>query len=479
MYFHSIPYFCFLPLVVFLVSKLPSSERWKAITGASLLFYSWYSPSSLIFLFLVVCVSYLVGRELEQEQSKGRRSFILWLSIATFLLLIGVAKYLPTLLQFPESAGFIVPLGLSFYTFQAVGYLVDVYRRTRKFEPHFGLHLSFICFFPTLLSGPIERSESLLPQLQQPADLTSREREKNLLLFYGGLFKKLVIADALAKIISVVFQHPEYFTGFTLLLGIALARYMIFADFSGYADMAVASAGLLGIKIRQNFMRPFFATSLIEYWRRWHISLHDWMKDYVFFSLSVSAAGRTLGIYFCLILSFLFMGAWHDIGWNFLAVGLWHGVFISLDYATRDFRQRFARQIGLDSWPILYKVSQILITFVCFVLPPTVFFLAKDLTTADEIFRRVLLGDWSLNQVRLSVSNLVGGSPKALSLLIQTLIAILGVEILHVAQSRGGLRDRILNLPRPLRLVLYVAMFLVLILFGQTFGERPYIYFQF
>lgn len=474
MFFHSIPYFCFLPLVVFALSLFKpanSTHRWKVLVAASLFFYGWLSPWALPYLALVIVVSYFVGRQL--EVSNTHRLALLWAAITLFILTIATTKYV-----LPKN--FLVPIGLSFYSFQAIGYLIDVYRRNRKFENHFGTHTAFICFFPTLLSGPIERAESLIPQIQNPSRELANQKERHLLLFYAGLFKKLVIADALAKFVTPVFQYPEYFSGFTLFFGIAIARYMIFADFSGYADMAVASAGLLGIKIRQNFMRPFFSTSLIEYWRRWHISLHDWMKDYVFFSLSVTPIGRTLGIYFCLIISFLFMGIWHDVGPTFLAVGLWHGVFISLDYMTRDTRDRWARRIGLADAPLTYRLLQIVTTFVFFVMPPTVFFLSKNMDVAKNIFTRIFEGDWSANQIANSFSILSGGDPSSILFLCRTLAAVIVVEALHMVQANtGSLRDRVLALPVWARGLLYVGLFVILIVFGQTFGERPYVYFQF
>ncbi len=476
MYFHSIPYFCFLPLVVFFASKIPISDRWKFITFASLIFYAWHSPTSLLFLALVATVSYVIGRKLEEETARPKRVFLIWSAVTIFVLTIASAKYLPDLVRGSATVDFVVPLGLSFYSFQALGYLIDVYRRTRHFEPNFGSHVAFICFFPTLLSGPIERAESLLPQLKNPSDAIAKDRERHLLLFYCGLFKKLVIADALAKFVTPIFQYPEYFKGFTLFLGIALARYMIFADFSGYADMAVASAGLLGIRIRQNFMRPFFATSLIDYWRRWHISLHDWMKDYVFYSLSVTSIGRALGIYFCLFVSFLFMGAWHEIGLTFLAVGVWHGTFICFDYMTRDYRARLASRIGLDRIPVLHRIIQAAVTFVFFIMPPTVFFLAKNINDAATVFRRVFEGEFMSSGFLMELSF---GQDGSLKLLLRTLAAILIVEALHIVQANGGIRDRVLRLPAAARVVLYIALLVILILYGQTFGERPYVYFQF
>jgi alginate O-acetyltransferase complex protein AlgI len=484
MYFHSIPYFCFLPLIVFLCSQLSVEKRWQFITAASLFFYAWHSPHALLFLAAIVVLSFFVGKELQLSDLRARRLFLLWSTFFIFVCIIASAKYLPDSVSGPVLAGgeqidFLTPIGLSFYTFQAVGYLIDVYRRTTSFQPHFGIHASFICFFPTLLSGPIERADSLIPQIEKPSVEFASERERHLLLFYSGLFKKLVIADALAKFVSPVFQTPEYFNGFSLFLGVALARYMIFADFSGYADMAVASAGFLGIRIRQNFKRPFFATSLIDYWRRWHISLHDWMKDYVFFSLSVTSVGRRLGIYFCLIVSFLFMGVWHDIGPTFLAVGLWHGIFISLDYLTRDSREHLAAEVGLTRFPLLYRISQIGITFIFFVMPPTVFFLSKSLRDVRSIFLNIVQGDWSQTALQNAVSALSGGNPASVRLLIQTLIAVAVVEALHVLQANGGIRNRILRWPIAARATLYIGLFVVLVLYAQTFGERPYVYFQF
>lgn len=475
MLFHSIPFFSFLFLVALLAPRVSPGNRWGFLLGASWLFYAWHSIAALGFLGFVILFSYRIALAIEESKSDTAKAALLWFAIATKVTLIGVAKYFLEDL-FP---GFIVPLGLSFYSFQASGYLIDVYRRQQRAETHLGRYALFVSFFPTVLSGPIERANSLLPQIENPATVSEEAVTSNSLLFYSGLFKKLVVADALAKFVAPVFANPDHFGGPTLFLAVAIARYMIFADFSGYADMAVASAGLIGIRVRQNFRRPFFATSLIDYWRRWHISLHDWMKDYVFFSLSTSGAGRAFGIYFCLIVSFLFMGIWHDVGWTFLAVGLWHGVFISLDYFTRDSRDRFERKIGLTNYPTIQRLLRIAITLVFFVLPPTIFFLSKSIADALKIFSRIFEGDWALNQVSMTLKNLAGTQQGSYQLLVQTLVFVLIIEVLHVLQSKKGIRMRILSLPKPLKLCLYVLLFIVLIVFAQPFGERTYVYFQF
>jgi alginate O-acetyltransferase complex protein AlgI len=475
MYFHSVPFFSFLFLVAFLAPSFSAKNRWGLLLGASWLFYAWHSVAALGFLFFVILFSYRIAIVVSSTQNQTARGGMLCFAILVKVGLIGLAKYFFKDL-FP---GYIVPLGLSFYSFQASGYLIDVYRRQQLPELHLGRYALFVSFFPTLLSGPIERSSSLLPQLAGPDELTRENTTSNGLLFYSGLFKKLVVADALAKFVGPVFANPDYFGGPTLFVAIAIARYMIFADFSGYADMAVASAGFLGVRVRQNFNRPFFATSLIDYWRRWHISLHDWMKDYVFFSLSATSAGRAFGIYFCLIVSFLFMGFWHDVGWTFLAVGLWHGIFISLDYLTRDARDRFETRIGLPKFPIFQRLLRIAVTLVFFVLPPTVFFLSKSIDDAFKIFGRIFQGNWGLGEIEMTLANLAGQQPESYRLLLQTLIFVAIIETLHVLQAQNGIRNRIKSLPQPARLALYALLFVILIVFAQPFGERTYVYFQF
>lgn len=169
MYFHSIPYLCFLPLVVFMMSRFSAIDRWKVLLASSLFFYAWLSPWALIYLAVVVLISYFTGRRLETASS--HRLFLLWTAITSFLLTIAASKYF-----LPKSL--LAPIGLSFYSFQAIGYLIDVYRRTRKFENHFGIHAAFICFFPTLLSGPIERAGSLIPQIQQPSEEIASSTER-------------------------------------------------------------------------------------------------------------------------------------------------------------------------------------------------------------------------------------------------------------------------------------------------------------
>lgn len=475
MYFHSIPFFCFLFLVAYGARFVPTKDRWGLFLGASWLFYAWHSWLSLGFLCFVILFTFRMALAISEAEHQTRRRFLLWATICVNVGLIGLAKYFlkGSLLDF------VVPLGLSFYTFQATGYLIDVYRGQQAAERHLGRYALFVSFFPTLLSGPIERASTLLPQFVNP-EMPAQERvSSHVLLFYSGLFKKLVVADALAKFVAPIFNHPEHFGGVTLFLGIAIARYMIFADFSGYADMAVASAGLLGVQVRQNFRRPFFATSLIDYWRRWHISLHDWMKDYVFFSLSTTAVGRTFGIYFCLIVSFLFMGIWHDVGWTFLAVGLWHGVFISLDYLTRNYRERIERSLGLTNFPILLRLLQTFATLIFFILPPTVFFLSKSISDARRIFGRLFSGDWNIGEISSSLQSLAGHHPASYQLLIQTLLFVGLIEFLHILQSREGIRVRLAKIPRPLRYGIYLLLFVLLVVFAQPFGERTYVYFQF
>lgn len=475
MYFHSIPFLCFIPVVAFCAAMVEAEKRWAVLLGASFLFYAWSSPVALLFLAAIIVVAYVAANFLGSSRSVGWKRTILVSTIIVIIGILGLAKY--SLKSFIPD--FVVPLGLSFYSFQALGYLIDVSRGQREVERHFGRHSLFIAFFPTLLSGPVERSSTLLPQLRSPREVSSADVRDNVLLLYSGLFKKLVIADALAHFVSPIFLNPGALSGVALFIGVFLARYMIYADFSGYSDMAVSAAGLVGITVRQNFRRPFFATSLIDYWRRWHVSLHDWMKDYVFFSLAASPFGRLFGVYLCLLVSFLFMGVWHDVGWTFLAVGLWHGIFISLDYWSRDKRLKFAESVGLLNYPLTYKVLCMTITLVFFVLPPTVFFLSKSLAHAGFIFNQIALGGWSYDFIPKVLDQISGYHPSSKQLLIRTLLFLAIIEALHVAQANGGIRARIVKLPVLARWTLYVILFLVLIFFAQPFGERPYVYFQF
>ncbi|HRK08343.1 MAG TPA: MBOAT family O-acyltransferase [Pseudobdellovibrionaceae bacterium] len=491
MSFHSTAYFCFLALVLSAVALSPTGRRPLVLLVSSWIFYAWQAPWALLFLFAIVGLTWVLAAKLRD----GPRRIWLGVDVLAKLLLLILAKiFLPS-----WSENWIVPVGLVFYSFQSFGYLMDVYRDSRAHIPEPLKLALFISFFPTVMSGPIERAASLVPQLSgerlRPEDnWHNAEAWREI---GAGLFKKLVLADALWVFVGPVFRLPQFHGGLELLLALLLARFMIYADFSAYSKIARGTARLFGIDIRVNFDRPFQATSLIDYWRRWHISLHDWMKDYVFIPLANSSIGKQLGVPAALFLSFIFMGLWHEITWTFFAVGVWHGLFMALDLATRDRRQALLIQWGADRVPRIRDLGLRLITLMVFILPPTLLFMASSISDVQLILRQLITGDWwvaaqsasgsSLAAVfadleatlKLVLERLGGPTPERQALLIRSL-ALLGVWGIVSEFNLWPKFERYLSTASwPIRYLIYVIWFLALVVWGETWGGAPFVYFSF
>ena len=346
MVFNSLAYAAFLPLAVVLCFLAPARRRWAVLLALSCLFYAWADPRLLLLLGADVAVGYGAGRALGALRRPAARRGVLaagaaWLLGGLFLFkyLGFAARTLAGLLGLaglawrPPAFSLVLPLGISFYTFQSLGYLIDVYRGTLPPERHPGYYALFVCFFPQLVSGPIGRGGDLLPQLHaehapDPARFTA-----GLQRILAGLFKKVVIADFLAGYVDSVFDSLTNQGGLTLILAGVLYSFQLYCDFSGYTDMAAGSAQLFGIRLAENFQSPYFSRSIKEFWRRWHISLSRWFSEYLYIPLGGSrcSAPRHLAN---LLLTFLASGLWHGAAWNFVLWGLYHGLWLCLETFT-------------------------------------------------------------------------------------------------------------------------------------------------
>ena len=333
----SLEYALFLPAVFAVHWLLPRNLRWIALLAASLGFIAYLDLRLLWPVAGVTAVSYAaaiaIGR-LESERAKR------WVAGTAFLLLLGALagfKYAgfawDSGAALARACGFavrqrafspIVPLGISFYTFQAVAYVADVRAGKIPAERHFGRHALAVAFFPKFLAGPIERGGSLLPQLASPAAFSYDRAAAGMRLIALGLFKKAVVADTLGTFVNAIFANPGRFNGAVLALGALFFSIQIYGDFSGYSDIAIGSAKLLGIDLCDNFRAPYFSHSLGEFWRRWHISLSTWFRDYLYIPLGGSRRGTPRTI-FNLLATFLASGLWHGADWTFVAWGGLHG----------------------------------------------------------------------------------------------------------------------------------------------------------
>lgn len=342
MAFNSIQYALFLAAVVALFWHLKPERRKYLLLGASYFFYAAWDWRFLGLILLSTVTDYLVGRRLQTTEDPKRRRAALILSLVVNLGLLGVFKYLGFFVDSavrvletlgmqanPASLEIILPVGISFYTFQTLSYTIDVYRGNQSAVRDPALFATFVAFFPQLVAGPIERASFLIPQLESGRSrLEGKEVLDGLGLIVVGLFKKVAIADVAAQAVNVVFDHPEGLGFVTLMFGVYAFALQIYGDFSGYTDIARGSARLFGIQLSLNFTEPYLARSITEFWRRWHITLSSWLRDYLYIPLGGNRQG-TVRTYRNLMLTMLLGGLWHGAAWTFVVWGGLHGLMLA------------------------------------------------------------------------------------------------------------------------------------------------------
>jgi len=401
--FNSTTYFIFLSIVFCLYWWVGSkSLKWQnaLLLVASYFFYGWWSWKFLFLLFGGSLMDYLLGFGVGSSQ-KNKAKLFLWISVAANLSILGLFKYynffalewqvgldyLGVHAQ-PKLLEIALPLGISFYTFHHLSYLIDIYRGQRKPVTSFIDYGVFVSFFPLLIAGPIERANHLLPQIQSPRTFQYSQAVEGCQLILWGLFKKVVIADSIASIIDPLYLSYPYESGFTMLICVIGFSFQIYCDFSGYSDIAIGSGKLLGFDVLQNFNRPFLSQNLTEFWRRWHISLSSWLNDYLFSPLWLAwrHKGR-LGVVAALFITFFISGLWHGAGWAFIVFGCLHGLAVIAEVLTRRSRKAWRQWIP----GAIYKVLGMVFTFG-FATFAWIFFRAHTMEAALGIISKILLG---------------------------------------------------------------------------------------
>jgi len=355
MLFNSLAFAVFLPLVTLIFYVVPHRFRWFVLLAASCYFYMCFIPAYIFILLLLVLVDYSAGLLIAQAPPH-KKIYYLWLSIFANLLAIVTFKYLGFMAlavnQLAGSIGWnysltvlqlVIPLGLSFHTFQSMSYVIEVYHGRVPAERKFGHYALYVMFFPQLVAGPIERPYVLLPQLHAVQRFEYKSLTAGLLRILVGLFKKLVIADRLAIVVDQVYLSPGSYQGPALAGASLLFAYQIYCDFSGYSDIAIGAARMLGFNLTENFNRPFASRNIAEFWQRWHISLSFWFRDYVltplvFRIIRIANSRPVLGIridtfaYLCAIpITWALCGLWHGANWTFLILGLLHGLLVGFN----------------------------------------------------------------------------------------------------------------------------------------------------
>ena len=403
MLFNSFEFFLFLPVVFVLYwFVLNKSLKWQnaLVLAASYFFYGWWSWAFMALLMASTLLDYLYGFGVAAVDRKKAKLF-LWLSVVNNLGILGVFKYynffalevqqgldLLGLQTNPYLLKVALPIGISFYTFHGMSYVFDIYRGQQKPVRNFIDYAVFVSFFPLLVAGPIERANHLLPQVQKARTFRYQQALEGCRLILWGLFKKVVIADSIAQVIDPIFAHYTDHSGLTLLLAAIGFSIQIYGDFSGYSDIALGTAKLFGFELLSNFRFPYFSRDVAEFWRRWHISLSSWFKDYLYIPLGGSRAGKFKAVRNTFII-FLVSGFWHGASWNFIVWGFIHACgFLPLLLLNRN-RKHLSEVVAQEQLlPSLKAFFQMLGTFT-FVTFAWVFFRADTLTDATLYLQHI------------------------------------------------------------------------------------------
>jgi D-alanyl-lipoteichoic acid acyltransferase DltB (MBOAT superfamily) len=400
MTFNSVSFCFFLPVVYLIFYVTADRWRWLVLLAASYCFYaSFKAPYLLMVLALVTGVSYTCALRMSAHQEGARRKGWFWTGIVACAALLVLLKYFSFLVSGTEAviglAGMfprtLISVGVSYYTFQAMSYLIDVYLDLEQPETHLGIYSLHLGFFPKLLQGPIERAGDLLPQLREPFRFDYQAARTGLLLFMVGMFKKVVIADRLALFVNPVYGDVQAHSALQILIATYLYALQILFDFSGYTDMALGTAKIFNINLTPNFDKPYSANSVADFWRRWHISFSRWMLDYIFKPVNLKLRNfRTTGTVIALLVTFLFSGIWHGVGWGFVAWGLLHGLYLSVGVVKQPYVRKIHKRFGLEKTAIL-ALWQRFATFhlVCFAW---IFFRARSAEDAVGAVAKIASG---------------------------------------------------------------------------------------
>lgn len=472
MLFNSIAFLLFFPIVCLIYFCIPASQvkvRNLLLLAASYYFYMNWQPAYALLLITSTVVTYLAALGIDSFEEQGKKRLCLVSSLVLNLAILFLFKYYNFLASNVEYAlqtsglaidlpafEFLLPVGISFYTFQALGYSIDVYRGTTKVERDFPTYALFVSFFPQLVAGPIERSNSLLPQFKARHPFDYEQVMAGVRLMVWGYFMKLVVADRCGLYVDSIFNNVAMHNGGSYLVASLLFPFQIYGDFAGYSLIAIGVARILGFRLMENFRRPYFACTVGEFWHRWHISLSTWFKDYVYIPLGGNRVGRMRN-YFNLLVTFIVSGIWHGANWTFFCWGTLHGILLCIEKALGIGKRSYSGAAKLMHWAV---------TFVLVSLA-WIFFRANNmadaLTVITGIFTKAGIPDISFamfTDLCLAAS--------ALSLMFVKEVSDEYNHRIQIAESRHWL----------VRHAYIVAMIAIVILFGVLGGDQ-FIYFQF
>ncbi len=479
MLFNSLEYLIFLPIVVIIYNLLGKKFKNIFLLLASLSFYSFWNVKYTFLMLFSIFITYITGIYIEKNRGHIKKMklavfFCFFINLG-ILFVFKYFNFFADLLNnfsgknFNIAIDVLLPVGISFYTFQALGYTIDVYRKDIRAEENFIDYALFVSFFPQLVAGPIERSVNLLPQIKNPKKFSYDNLVRGLILFFYGMFLKLIIADRAAILVNEVFGNYKNFSREILIISGILFTLQIYCDFYSYSIMAKGSAKILGINLMDNFKEPLLSKSITEFWRRWHISLSTWFKDYLYIPLGGNRKGK-LRKYFNLILVFLVSGLWHGADLSFVLWGLIHGIFNVLENIFGINKKSRRKNILLDSFRRILTFIIVVFAFI--------YFRAENIHHGNEYLLAIINNPRSLN-IMEDLSKTSFGISNIYPLIIGIIILFV-FDILKY--NKINLAEKVLKIILPIRWLIYLAFIFAIIIFGvygPDFSESAFIYFQF
>jgi alginate O-acetyltransferase complex protein AlgI len=488
MLFNSLEFALFFPIVTILFFVFPHKLRWILLLSASCFFYMFFKPIYILILFLTIFIDYFAGIWIAKTADKKKRKLLLLASIIANLGVLVAFKYYNFLvdnfnivLHAVKSTGqipilnIILPIGLSFHTFQAMSYTIEVYRSNQTPEKHLGIYALYVMFYPQLVAGPIERPQNVIHQFHEVKRFSFENFRSGLILMAWGFFKKCVIADRLALFVNDVYGTAQDFHGIPVITATVFFALQIFCDFSGYSDIAIGSARCMGFNLMTNFDRPYLATSISEFWRRWHISLTTWFRDYVYIPLGGNR--RSLPRWYLnLLIVFTVSGIWHGANWTFVVWGGLHGVYLIAEILLYKKIPSIKTAAGLPAISAK-RISVFFLTCVAWV-----FFRAQNMSDALHIIKNAFVGLPA--QVRDIINNNLNARLHILYInqtFYEFAVALLFIVIMvtiHYSQRNSSLDSWILAKKQPFRWGFYYFLAISIICFG-IFNRSEFIYFQF
>jgi D-alanyl-lipoteichoic acid acyltransferase DltB (MBOAT superfamily) len=485
MLFNSFTFLIFFPVVVTIYFVMPHRWRWAWLLAASCYFYMAFIPVYILILFFTIAIDYAAGILIEAAEGR-RRKLYLAASIVANVGVLAVFKYFNFLnanaraiaevfhwpYDFPPLA-LILPIGLSFHTFQAMSYTIEVYRGRQAAERHLGIYALYVMFFPQLVAGPIERPQNLLHQFYEEHHVEYERITSGLRMMAAGLFMKMVIADRLARYVNVVYNDTPAFHGLSLVLATFFFAFQIYCDFAGYSLVAIGTARVMGFRLMNNFDRPYLSRSIREFWSRWHISLSTWFREYLYIPLGGNRVSKPRW-YYNLILTFLLSGLWHGANWTFVIWGALNGFYLIFSLVTKRARESFGKSIGLLSRPRLHATISTVITFAL-TCAAWVFFRANSVRDAMHVFRASI----AMPTMHQLVPDEIRAAGISKFEVLYALLLIAGLMYVERLSTKTDLVRKFRMQPVWVRWPVYYATCMAIWMLGISGEAKAFIYFQF